>query len=333
VESEPGQGSKFHFTILFCRAAARMDEPSRSIERGELRNLRVLVVDDNGTNRFIFGRILDCWGMKATLASSGHEALGILNREPSFALILLDYHMPSMDGIELAQQIRQNPRFTTATILMLSSGGGPEEAVRARQTGISTCLFKPFKQSELLSAILKTLGKASRLIDQQRPPVSPAMVLAITPLRILLAEDNPVNQVVATRLLEKRGHKVVGVVNGRDAVAVAQTQSFDLALVDLQMPEMDGLQAVGLIRQQEERTGSHRLPIIALTAHAMQGDRERCLAGGMDGYITKPINRTELFSAIDSVLQSCQPAGSSLLPPSERQIPVGVRSLEAPGPT
>jgi len=118
----------------------------------------VLVVDDNRTNQFIFGRILDSWGMKATLASSGHEALSILNREPSFALILLDYHMPGMDGIELAQQIRQNPRYATATILMLSSGGGPEEAVRARQTGISTCLFKPFKQSELLSAILKSPG-------------------------------------------------------------------------------------------------------------------------------------------------------------------------------
>ena len=316
VESEPGQGSKFHFTILFSRAAARMDEPSLSIERDELRNLPVLVVDDNGTNRFIFGRILDSWGMKATLASSGQDALSILNREQSFALILLDYHMPGMDGIELAQQIRQNPRFATATILMLSSGGGPEEAVRARQTGISTCLFKPFKQSELLSAILKTLGKASRLIDQQRPPVSPAVVLAIKPLRILLAEDNPVNQVVATRLLEKRGHKVVGVGNGREAVAAAENQNFDLALVDLQMPEMDGLQAVGLIRRQEERTGNGRLPIIALTAHAMRGDRERCLAAGMDGYITKPINRAELFSAIDNVLQSCQPAAASLLPPA-----------------
>jgi CheY-like chemotaxis protein len=145
-----------------------------------------------------------------------------------------------------------------------------------------------------------------------------------------LAEDKPVNQVVATRLLEKRGHKVVGVGNGREAVAAAENQNFDLALVDLQMPEMDGLQAVGLIRQNEERTGSGRLPIIALTAHAMRGDRERCLAAGMDGYITKPINRVELFSAIDSVLQSRQSARASLLPPTERQIPGSVFPAGAP---
>jgi two-component system sensor histidine kinase/response regulator len=152
-----------------------------------------------------------------------------------------------------------------------------------------------------------------------------------TPLRILLAEDNPVNQVVATRFLEKRGHKVVGVGNGRDAVAAAENQNFDLALVDLQMPEMDGLQAVRLIRQHEERTGNRRLPIIALTAHAMRGDRERCLAGGMDGYITKPINRVDLFGAIDSVLQSRQPAGTSLFPPTEPQIPDSVSAAGAPG--
>ena len=330
VESEPGRGSNFHFTICFGRAAEAIGEPSRSMERDELRNLRVLVVDDNRTNQFIFGRILDNWGMRSTLASSGQEALSILNLEPPFALILLDYHMPGMDGIELAQQIRLNPRFATATILMLSSGGGPEEAIRARQAGISTCLFKPFKQSELLTAILKILGKASRPNNRQSPLITPAVVQKTTPLRILLAEDNPVNQVVATRLLEKRGHKVVGVGNGREAVPAAENQNFDLALVDLQMPEMDGLQAVGLIRQHEERTGSGRLPIIALTAHAMRGDRERCLAAGMDGYITKPINRVELFSAIDSVLQSRQSARASLLPPTERQIPGSVFPAGAP---
>jgi CheY-like chemotaxis protein len=215
---------------------------------------------------------------------------------------------------------------------MLSSAGGPEEAIRARQAGISTCLFKPFKQSELLTAILKILGKASRPNNRQSPLITPAVVQKTTPLRILLAEDNPVNQVVATRLLEKRGHKVVGVGNGREAVAAAENQNFDLALVDLQMPEMDGLQAVGLIRQHEEGTGRRRLPIIALTAHAMRGDRERCLAAGMDGYITKPINRTELFSAIDSVLQSCQPAGASLLPPAKRQSPASVFPPGPPGP-
>ena len=280
-----------------------------------------MVVEDNPTNQLIFSRILDNWGMKVTLASSGPEALSILNAEPPFALILLDYQMPGMDGIELAQQIRSNPRFATATILMLSSGGGPEEAIRARQTGISICLFKPFKQSELLAAILKALGKASRPDDRQGPLAPSAPSPVIPTLRVLLAEDNRVNQVVATRLLEKQGHTVVTVENGRDAVAAAEKQSFDLALLDLQMPEMDGLQAVGLIRQNEKATGRCRLPVIALTAHAMRGDRERCLAAGMDGYISKPINRKELFMVIENVLQTCRPAIHPLLPPDDRPFP------------
>jgi CheY-like chemotaxis protein len=321
VESEPGQGSKFHFTACFGRVAGALGAPSRSLELCELRDLRVLVVEDNKTNQRIFSRILDNWGIRATLASSGREALNILNLEPSFALILLDYHMPGMDGITLAQQIRSKPRFAAATILMLSSGGGPEEAIRARQTGISICLFKPFKQSELLSAILKALGKASRPDDRQSPLATSLPSQVIPPLRILLAEDNLVNRTVATRLLEKQGHTVVTVENGRDAVAAAENQSFDMALLDLQMPVMDGLEAVGLIRRNEEATGRSHLPVIALTAHAMRGDRERCLAAGMDGYIAKPINRKDLFTVIESVLQSCRPAGTPYSPPSGRQLP------------
>jgi CheY-like chemotaxis protein len=308
VESEPGQGSKFHFTARFGRAAAAMGVTPCSLEFRDLKDLRVLVVDDNHTNQLIFSRILDNWGMKATLAGSGPEALDILNAEESFALILLDYHMPGMDGIELAQQIRSNPRFAPATILMLSSGSGPEEAIRARQTGIAVCLFKPFKQSELLATVLKALGKGTRPEDRKSPATTPAPSQEIPTLRILLAEDNPVNQMVATRLLEKQGHNVLTVENGRDAVAAAEKQSFDLALLDLQMPEMDGLQAVGLIRQNEKATGRRRLPVIALTAHAMRGDRERCMAAGMDGYISKPINRKELFRVIEGVLQTCRPA-------------------------
>jgi signal transduction histidine kinase/DNA-binding response OmpR family regulator len=333
VESEPGQGSKFHFTACFRAAAQAIGEPPRSSGSGELRGLRVLVVDDNRTNQFIFGRILDNWGMKATLAGSGQEALSILNREPSFALILLDYHMPGMDGIELAQQIRLNPRFATATILMLSSGGGPEEAVRARQSGVSSCLFKPFKQSELLTAILRTLGRAACPTDRRTPSlIAPTPPQNFPILLILLAEDNPVNQVVATRLLEKRGHKVMAVRNGKEAVAATENEDFDLALLDLQMPEMDGIQAVNLIRQREEATGRARLPIIALTAHAMRGDRERCLAAGMDGYIAKPIDRTALFATIDSVLQSCHAPQAPLSPFTERELTGSISPDGTPGP-
>jgi len=321
VESEPGVGSTFHFTVRLGRAHEPLDKPGPSIEQQEeLRGLRVLVVDDNRTNQFIFGRILDNWGMKATVAGGGQEALGILNTQRAFDLILLDYHMPGMDGIELAQQIRQNPRFAMATILMLSSGGGPEEAVRARQSGISICLFKPFKQSELLGAIQKSLGTGSRRDVQKGPRIASAPRQVTPMLRILLAEDNPVNQVVATRLLEKRGHTVVAVGNGREALDALDNDTFDLALLDLQMPEMDGLQAVSLIRQREEAGGRARLPIIALTAHAMRGDRERCLTAGMDGYITKPINKTELLATIESVLQNCPPKGSTTLPVSANAI-------------
>lgn len=215
--------------------------------------------------------------------------------------------MPGLDGIAVAQEIRRNRRFASTGILMLSSEGGSEEAIRARQAGISICLFKPFKQSELLAAILKALGNAERQIQAAPPPLNQVA----PPLRILLAEDNRVNQVVATRLLEKRGHTVVTVENGRDAVAAAQAQYFDVALLDVQMPEMDGLQAVALIRRNEESTGC-RLPIIALTAHAMRGDRERCLAAGMDGYVSKPISREDLFATIEGVMQrvcSAPPVG------------------------
>jgi signal transduction histidine kinase/CheY-like chemotaxis protein len=323
VESEPGQGSKFHFTSCFGRVAGAIDATSPSLELRELADLRVLVVEDNKVNQLIFNRMLDRWGMKGTIASSGSEALRILNSEPSFPLILLDYQMPGMDGIEVAKQIRSNPQFAAATILMLSSGGGPEEAIRARQTGISICLFKPFKQSELLAAILKALGKAWRPDDRKSPLTTSLPNQVIPPLRILLAEDNHVNKVVAKRLLEKRGHTVVTVQNGRDAVNALETQSFDLALLDLQMPVMDGLQALGLIRRNEEATGRRHLPIIALTAHAMRGDRERCVAAGMDGYISKPINPKELFTVIESVLQSCGRASTPLVPPDDRQPPEG----------
>jgi signal transduction histidine kinase/CheY-like chemotaxis protein len=321
VESEPGLGSKFHFTACFERVAGTLDAPSNSLEIRELRDLRVLVVDDNKTNQLIFSRILDNWGMKATLADSGPEALSLLNPDRGFALILLDYQMPGMDGIAVAQQIRSDPRFATATILMLSSGGGSEEGIRARQAGISICLFKPFKQSELLAAILKALGKASRSAGRHSLLPASAPSLGIPTLHVLLAEDNHVNRIVATRLLEKRGHTVVTVENGQDAVAAVENQTFDLALLDLQMPVMDGLQALALIRQNEEATGRSHLPIFALTAHAMQGDRERCLAAGMDGYISKPINREELFTVIESVRQCRLSPTAPFLPPENPTFP------------
>jgi CheY-like chemotaxis protein len=258
------------------------------------------VVDDNGTNQLICKRILENWNMKPTLASSGEDALRILGSHQAqpFALILLDYHMPGMDGITVAQEIKKHSEFGTATILMLSSGGGPWEAREASSAGIAMCLFKPFKQSELLAAILKVLNKATPTDAGNRTRTRVGDDNAVRPLRILLAEDNRVNQVLAVRMIEKRGHTVVAVQNGREAVDAVESGRFDLALLDVQMPVMDGLEAAGVIRQKEHDMGRSHLPLIALTAHAMSGDRERCLAAGMDGYVSKPIDPGQLFAVI-----------------------------------
>jgi two-component system sensor histidine kinase/response regulator len=328
LESEPGQGSTFHFTALLGRVAGGMGATRPALELHQLQNLRVLVVEDNRTNRLIFERMLKNWSMQPTIASNGPEALAILNSGQQFPLILVDYQMPGMDGIELAERIRSDPRFAAAAILMLSSGSGPEEAVRARKSGISICLFKPFKQSELLAAILKALGKASYPDKQQRGLTAPSARLTASPLHILLAEDNQVNRILATRLLEKQGHTIVTVENGQEAVAAVERQQFDVALLDVQMPIMDGLQAAALIRRHEGIHLQSRLPLIALTAHAMQGDRERCLAAGMDGYVTKPINRADLLVALDSVLPG-RDVAQAFLPPDSSPHPLGDPSDEA----
>ncbi len=299
VESKPGQGSNFHFVARFGMASEGTHRVTPTLLVSELRDLHVLVVDDNRTNQLILKRITENWGMLPSIASSGEEALRMLGSSPTlpFALVLLDYHMPGMDGITVAREIKNRPEFGTPTILMLSSGGGPNEAREARASGIAACLFKPFKQSELLAAVLKALNRS---VPADAKPYKRAHEAddAGPPLRILLAEDNRVNQVLAVRMLEKRGHTVVAVQNGRQAVEALEGDSFDLALLDVQMPVMDGLQAAGMIRQKEHETGAAHLPLIALTAHAMSGDRERCLAAGMDGYVSKPINSRQLFAAI-----------------------------------
>jgi signal transduction histidine kinase/CheY-like chemotaxis protein len=244
VESEVGKGSTFQFTASFGRTRELENEAAGVIDVEKLRGLRGLVVDDNATNRTILCGVLHHWGMKSVAVASGEEALKALAAEPSFGLILLDYHMPGMDGIELAREIRKRPVYEATTILMLSSGGGPEEIHRARESGISVFLFKPFKQSELLCSILE-------LLDRTPPPTPDKKVFQAyqtgSPLRILLAEDNPVNQVVAMRLLEKRGHTVMPVGNGREALESVKADAFDIVLLDLQMPEMDGLKAVGTV--------------------------------------------------------------------------------------
>ena len=306
VESRPGQGSNFQFTARFAPASQEARFASPAMQAFELRGLPVLVVDDNPTNRMIFRGVLENWGMKPMLASSGNEALQILgsNHSPSFALILLDYHMPGMDGIAVAREIKNHPELGTPTVLILSSGGGPEEASQALDVGIAKCIFKPFKQSELLAAILVVLDMSTAPSPERRTRVRPGSGQAVPPLRILLAEDNRVNQLLAVRMLEKQGHTVLAVQNGREALDAIWSHTFDVALIDVQMPDMDGLEATRLIREKELVTGKRRLPLVALTAHAMTGDRERCLAAGMDGYVPKPIDPRQLFAVIREVTAS-----------------------------
>jgi CheY-like chemotaxis protein len=217
-----------------------------------------------------------------------------------FRLALLDGMMPQMDGFGLAEQVRKTPGLGETSLILLSSAGNPENAIRCRALGIDHCLIKPVKQSELLDAIVATLGVAAA--DELAPQAAAQECLShVTPLRILLAEDGLVNQKVAVSLLEQRGHTVSVANNGQEALDALDQESFDVVLMDLQMPVMDGFEATALIRQRQEGSGLHT-PIIAMTAHAMKGDRERCLAAGMDEYIAKPIRAKDLYAIVEGIV-------------------------------
>ena len=303
VESEPGRGSQFHVVLPFeIRAEAPARPPRR--ELADLHGVSVLVVDDNATNRRILEDVLTGWGMRCRVVDSGAAAIKALELAVAagdpFKLALIDFQMPELDGFGLAERIRNRPEFRTTMILMLSSVGGQGDATRARGLGISTYLTKPVRQSVLLDAILSTTIHSDTQRPRQARNTPRHVEPAIRPLRILLAEDNAVNRRVVTALLAKRRHTVTVVVNGREAVEAVAGGEIDLVLMDVQMPEMDGLEATAAIRLMEHGAPT-RLPIIALTAHAMKGDRERCLAAGMDAYLSKPVNAAEMFALIESL--------------------------------
>jgi signal transduction histidine kinase/DNA-binding response OmpR family regulator len=301
VESEVGQGSTFHFTARLGRErrSESRTPPRKRLEVTALRDLPVLVVDDHPTNRRILEAVLTDWGMRPTVADGGQAALDAIDRARgagiSYRLVLLDAQMPDMDGFALAAKLKNHPDLVGTTIMMLSSADQIGEAARCKEVGIQRYLTKPVKQSELREAILKILGSARPQLgtgdvsDAQAGPDS-------GPLRILLAEDNIVNQRMAVRLLEKGGYTVVVAVNGKEALGALERESFDLILMDVQMPEMGGFEATAAIRALQN--GLSRIPIIAMTAHAMKGDREACLAAGMDGYVSKPISPKVLFETI-----------------------------------
>jgi two-component system sensor histidine kinase/response regulator len=306
VESEVGKGSIFHFTIRFgLQKGPIMRKIPEKLEN--LQDLRVLVVDDNATSRHIFAEMLTHWRMAPVVTDSGASALEILKttrqQGKPFRLLLLDVNMPSKDGLELAERIQQGPDNGNLVIMVLTSSGQRGDAARCRELGISAYLTKPVKQSSLLDAIMTVLGKTE---PADAPPLLVTQHVLREKqqrLRILLAEDNAVNQKIASAMLTKRGHTVVVAGNGKEVLADLEAQGgqeFDLILMDVQMPEMDGLEATARIREKEKTTGAH-IPIIALTAHAMQGDRDMCLNAGMDGYASKPLKAEELFKAIDAL--------------------------------
>jgi len=297
VDSTPGIGSTFQFTVSLGIANTRPEQWALA-SMDDLRALPVLIVDDNSTNRRILGEIIRHWGMNVEGAGSGAEALDKLERAfqagQPFRLILLDERMPGMDGIEVLERIRANPRLRGATIMMLTSDDQSASAARSRQMGAEAYLIKPIKPADLLMTIRRVLG---RVEDESRPSGSVAPSSRGRALSVLIAEDNAVNQRLAVAMLERLGHRVTLAVNGNEAVAKWQAGEFDLVLMDVQMPESDGFDATRRIRGHEMK-GRTRTPIIAMTAHAMAGDRDRCLEAGMDDYVSKPVRREALDAAI-----------------------------------
>ncbi len=302
VRSEPGKGSDFSFT-----ASVGLASPTavpENTEAVQLSGKRALVVDDNATNRRILDDILSGWGLEVVAVDGARAALAALDKYRKlgcpFELMITDGQMPETDGFLLAEKVKQNPNFGSLLIIMLTSSGQRGDVQRCREMEISAYLTKPVRQSELREAICAAFGR--RMAGLPGPAVVTKHVLrearAAASRRILLAEDNHVNQILAVRLLERRGHRVVVAQNGREAVELLERDQFDLVLMDVQMPEMDGFEATAAIRRKEEQSG-RRTRILAMTARAMKGDEEKCLASGMDGYIAKPIHAEELYRLLE----------------------------------
>ena len=309
AESTVGEGSKFHFTVSFGLSTVTTTG-KRAIDRATLQATRVLIVDDNATNRLILEEMVRNWGMTAKAVPSAQAAIQTIRQawrlgEP-YRLVLSDINMPEVDGFTLAEWIKNEPGLPATPVIALTSGARPDDHRRAEQMGMVAHLMKPVKQSELLEAIGISLGAAVAESEVARP-CHGENETQLPAMRILVAEDSLVNQKLAVGLLEKHGHSVVIARNGKEAIGAWVAQEFDVVLMDVEMPEMDGFEATGVIRAEERQKGTH-IPIIAMTAHAMRGDRERCLNAGMDDYISKPIRTQDFFKKLQAVLASVRPA-------------------------
>ena len=326
LESDVGRGSTFHFTARFARSPA-VGALDHADSAGVLQGLRVLVVDDNATSRRVLTDMLANWRMHPDAVDAGARALGALRdarkAKRPYDAVLVDGQMPQMDGFTFVRHVRHDRLLRTTPLVMLTSAARPEDGVRCRRLKAAH-LTKPVKQSDLLDTILSLVGK--RMIGRGARLGS----LSSTPARrlhVLLAEDNLVNRQFVTRVLEKRGHKVSVAVNGQKAIEALQRQphAINVVLMDVQMPELDGLSATVLIRQAERRTGGH-VPIVAMTAHAMAGDRERCIAAGMDDYVTKPLMPEELIRTVErATADTTGTAGARSPSPPSPELPSAPR--------
>jgi CheY-like chemotaxis protein len=312
LESEVGRGTTFHFTAVFGLAEPPNEEENVPSKALRLQDLRILIVDDNATNRRLLEALLSGWRMQHCSAENGREAMRLLE-EQHFGLVLLDIQMPEMDGFTVAAKIRQRWAESEIKIAILTSMGLRGDAARCRELNIEAYLAKPLKGSDLLQAIERLFSteasarskSGNELITRHTLRETRNTAAALRPLRVLVAEDNKVNQALARRLLEKQGHSVTIAINGREAISAFERNTFDLILMDVQMPEVDGFEATQAIRRLENGVG--RIPIVALTANAMAGDRERCLAAGMDGFVSKPIDVGELTEAIARLCPEPEP--------------------------
>jgi signal transduction histidine kinase/CheY-like chemotaxis protein/HPt (histidine-containing phosphotransfer) domain-containing protein len=303
VESTVGEGTTFHFTVRM--PVRHTPAPNvRHADLSELEGMRVLVVDDNAVNRRILREMLLHWRMQPSVVASGAgaivEMLHAAHAGTPFPLVILDGMMPEMDGFMVVEKIREHAELSGATVMMLSSAMPAGAAARCGELGVASYLTKPVTQAELIDAILIAIGGANEIEPLAAAPDPPRPA---TGLRILIAEDNLINRAVAAGILEKRGHSLVHADNGREAVEAVARETFDVILMDVQMPEMDGFEATRRIRESEEATGAHTR-IVAMTAHAMAGDRERCLAAGMDDYVSKPLRKEDLLRALDGATVS-----------------------------
>jgi PAS domain S-box-containing protein len=312
VESQPESGSNFHF-LLDMKVAKDRTGAAGVASLDQLAGMRVLAVDDNETNRRILHEMLTNWGLAPTTVASAVEAVACLRAAQQageeFPLLLTDGNMPDVDGFELVRQIRDEPALHATVIMMLTSDDMSGNLSRCNELGLAAYLIKPIKQSDLYSAIVAALNVT---VAESRKTYTPLPIeqLRVGPLRILLAEDSPVNQKLTIGLLKRHHHHIAAVENGKAALDALEREPFDLVVMDVQMPEMDGLQATARIRAREKETGGH-IPIVAITAHAMKGDRERCLAAGMDGYISKPVRAQELYAVIAEVIGQKPASGSN----------------------